>query len=138
MSVLRRLPVVGRALRRLDTAIRWRIDEAVAPLRDEVGRARTDLDRVDARSAWTANEMERLQPHVAALDARIEDLRTILDDQRLTASEGELGTARSLLDEMRAEHAVIRARLSAISLYEERIRRLEDTGSLNQAACVRP
>lgn len=119
MTFLAHIPGRRALAARLDRALRWRVDEAVGPLREQV-------ERLDAQAGWTANEMERLQPHVAALDARIEDLRQALDDAALTTGPDDLVVARSVLDEIRREHAVVRERLSAASSYEERLRRLED------------
>lgn len=111
---------------RITRALRWRVDEATAPLRDEIARLRAELDRVSGQAGWTANEMERLQPHVAGLDARVEDLRLRLDDEQLTDRPGDAEEARSVLDEVRSEHRVVRERLTGVSLYEERLRQLEE------------
>lgn len=120
--MLRRVPGARLLLGRVNRALRWRIDEVLEPVRAELGRVAGQAD-------WTANEMARLQPHVAALDARLEDLRVAFDDLSLSADDGETEQARGVLDEVRAEHAVIRERLSAIALYEERLRRLEESAA---------
>ncbi len=126
MKFLRKVPLLRAAMHRIDQAIRWRVEENAGPLRDEVNELRTELARLRTRADWTANEMERLQPHVAALDARVEDLRIVIDDHYLRIDEGDGQVARKVLDEIRAEHASIRARLSAAAIYEERMRRLEE------------
>ncbi|TDQ04975.1 hypothetical protein [Labedaea rhizosphaerae] len=93
---------------------RRRLDEAEASLRDA-------RDRLH----WTANEVERLIPHVSAQESQLEALR-----QKLTvvpaADEPELAAARSLIDEVKREHAQIRVRLTGIAQYEDRLRKLED------------
>jgi chromosome segregation ATPase len=93
---------------------RRRLDEAEAALRDT-------RDRLH----WTANEVERLIPHVSAQESQLEALR-----QKLTvvpaADEPELAAARSLIDEVKREHAQIRVRLTGIAQYEDRLRKLED------------
>lgn len=116
-----RLPGSRRLTQRIDTAIRWRVDEAVAHL------ARR-LEEVEARADWTANEMVRLAPHVAALDERLEDLRTRLEDEALVAAADDLAPARTVLDEIRREHALVRERLGAMGVLEERLRVVEESG----------
>lgn len=119
---LTRIPGVRAVAARFDAAVRWRTEEAVGPLRGE-------LEAVRAQAGWTANEMERLAPHVAALDARLEDLRVELTP--LSAGEpGDLVEALSLLDEVRREHAAIRVRLSMLATYAERLERLEEQAFL--------
>ena len=93
---------------------RRRLDEAEAALREA-------RDRLH----WTANEVERLIPHVSSQESQLEALR-----QKLTvvpaADEPELTAARSLIDEVKREHAQIRVRLTGIAQYEDRLRQLED------------
>lgn len=93
---------------------RRRLDEAEAALREA-------RDRLH----WTANEVERLIPHVSSQESQLEALR-----QKLTvvpaADEPELTAARSLIDEVKREHAQIRVRLTGIAQYEDRLRKLED------------
>ena len=69
--------------------------------------------------------LEILASHVGALETRIADLT------ERTAPAGVLEadaaeTAGSLLDEVRAEHARIRTRFGAMTIFEERLRRLEE------------
>jgi hypothetical protein len=93
---------------------RRRLDEAEAALRD-----------VRDRLHWTANEVERLIPHVAAQESQLEALR-----QKLvvvpSADAEEISEARSLIDEIRREHAQVRVRLTGVAQYEDRLRKLED------------
>jgi hypothetical protein len=42
------------------------------------------------------------------------------------ADQPQVDEARSLIDEIRREHSQIRARLSAVAQYEDRLRKLED------------
>ena len=96
---------------------RRRLDEAEAVLRE--------VHDLRDRLHWTANEVERLIPHVASQESQLESLR-----QKLTvvpaADEPELAAARSLIDEVKREHAQIRVRLTGIAQYEDRLRKLED------------
>lgn len=118
MARTSRLPGARQIRNRVDAAIRWRVAEAVEPLRHELAATRE-------QAGWTANEMERLQPHVAALDARLEDLRVAIDDVGLDVADGDAARARGILDEVRREHALIRERLGAMGVLEDRLRALE-------------
>jgi uncharacterized protein involved in exopolysaccharide biosynthesis len=44
-----------------------------------------------------------------------------------TGDQSEQAEARSLVEEVRSEHARVRARLSAVASYEHRIAQLEQT-----------
>jgi tetrahydromethanopterin S-methyltransferase subunit G len=109
--------------RRLDEAHR-RLDE-LERVWQRVDELNGRLDQVQGRADWTANEVERMIPHVASQESQLEALR-----QKLTvlppAEPGELAEARSLIDEVRREHAQVRARLTGIAKYEERLGRLEE------------
>ncbi|MFL6159082.1 MAG: hypothetical protein ACJ72D_23590 [Marmoricola sp.] len=78
-----------------------------------------------ARIAEMERQLIRLSPQVAALEQRVEDLRTRLDDPEFTADDAERAEARRLVDEVRSEHAKVRARISAATVFEERLRVLE-------------
>lgn len=130
---------------RVNRSIAWRVAEQVDPLRAElagdVRRVRDDLDRrigdVDARvgalearlgaverqADWSANELARMAPQVAALETRVEQKAR---PTVLTGGLEDLPEARSLVDVVREEHARVRARLALVSAYEERLRRLEE------------
>lgn len=70
-------------------------------------------------------ELVRIVPQLAALEQRVEDLRLRLDDPAFTADDAERAEARSLVDEVRSEHAKVRARISGAVVFEERLRVLE-------------
>ncbi|GDY33669.1 hypothetical protein [Gandjariella thermophila] len=90
-------------------------------LADEAARA--ELDRLCGRVAWTENELRRMSAHLAALDERLAAMeRPPAVPEQGGADQAE---ARALIDEIRGEHARVRARLTAIARYEERIGRLE-------------
>lgn len=113
---------------RFDAAVRWRVDEQQAgPVGHIEGRL-TDLQArlqsVADESFWTANELRRLAPHLAALEARVAKLEERETSIRV-ADSAEVDQARSLIDEIKAEHERIRVRLSAVARYEERLERLE-------------
>ncbi|HEX4189384.1 MAG TPA: hypothetical protein VHZ06_00205 [Marmoricola sp.] len=82
-----------------------------------------DLQR---RLADVEREAIRLSPQVAALEARVEDLRARLDDTGYPADDAERAEARRLVEEVRSEHAKVRARISGAVVFEERLRVLEE------------
>lgn len=100
------------------------IRRELAELREEVAAARPLAGRID----WVDNVLARLGPHVAAVDERVGTLeRTrVAGEDAGPVDEAEIAQARSLVEEVRAEHAKVRARLTAIARYEERIARLEE------------
>ena len=91
----------------------------------ELRRALRDVRRQQARIGDLERELMRLSPQVAALESRVEELRRQLADAP-AAEPGEVGEARSLVEEVRAEHARVRARISAAVVFEERLRVLEN------------
>jgi hypothetical protein len=64
-------------------------------------------------------------PHVAAQDARIEDLREQIS-LAPSSDTSDQAAARSLIEEIQRQHAQIRVRLAGIARYEDRLRKLED------------
>ncbi len=78
-------------------------------------------------------ELIRIAPQLAALEQRVEDLRERLDDPAFEADDGQPAEARNLVDEVRAEHAKVRARISAAVVFEERLRVLEAKAGVDSA-----
>lgn len=85
------------------------------------------LNRQHERIAELEREVARLSPQVAALEERLAaaaapsaapDLGAVLSSDAPDAVE--------LLEAIRAEHARVRARISAAAKYEERLRQLEE------------
>ena len=105
---------------RFDRAVRWRADEQIrakAPgLIDD--RVRRPADEV----AWAVNELHRIAPQVAALEARIEEHRQSVSSESSVKGE-QVGA--DILTQVRAEHERVRARLFTVSRYVERLERLE-------------
>jgi chromosome segregation ATPase len=101
--------------------MRGRIDDLERRFAD-LERRFGDLDRVQR---WSANELERIIPQVAAQESQLESLR-----EKITAvpaaDQPQIDEARSLIDEIRREHSQIRVRLTAVAQYEDRLRKLED------------
>jgi predicted nucleic acid-binding Zn-ribbon protein len=123
----------------VDTAVARRVEQhtrqTVDDLRAADAGARAELDQLGGRVAWTENEMRRMSAHLAAVDERLAGV-----ERPVTAGqpgETEHHEARALVDEIREEHARIRARLTAIARYEERLGRLEaaiDRAAMDSAA----
>ena len=118
---------------RTNEAVAWRVAEQVDPLRTELheslGRLEhrlaeieRRLDAVQRESAWSANELARLNPQVSSFETRLEQQAR---PEVLTGALEDLPEARSLVETIREEHARVRARLALVSAYEERLRRLE-------------
>ena len=97
--------------------------------RGEHARRLGDLERrfadTDKRQRWTANELERIIPQVAAQESQLESLREKLAAVP-AAERPEIDESRSLIEEIRREHSQIRVRLTAVAQYEDRLRKLED------------
>jgi chromosome segregation ATPase len=133
-------PVWNRLRPRIETIVIERSDAMAGRLRTEIAELRTDLHRqlsdlhaevatthtLAAELDWAQNELRRITPHIAAVDERVGVLErtkaVYLDTDTEQRSE-----ARSLVEEIRAEHARIRARLSAVASYEHRIAKMEQT-----------
>jgi chromosome segregation ATPase len=127
----------GRVRKRLDTRVRGVVDEALAPLRRRLAAQSRRIARLEAKlderlpdAVRTANrtfaELERLQPQLAAVEQRLEELRQRVDTRLDPGTAEEQQEAHRLVDAIRREHEQIRSRMTAISWYEERLRKLEE------------
>ena len=92
-----------------------------------------EVRRQQRRIADLERELMRLSPQVAALEARVEELRLRLDGDVSAPAPEDLGEARQLVDEVRSEHARVRARISAATVFEERLRVLEERAGIDSA-----
>lgn len=100
------------------------LDEARATI--EELRAITDRQRV--RIGDLERELARVSPQVAALEARLETLRDAVERGNLAAgapSDGHVDAA-SIWAEIQRQQEQVRARITAATRFEERLRRLED------------
>lgn len=97
----------------------------VGDLRGRLDDLLRRFDEVDRLQRWTANELERIVPQVAAQESQLESLR-----EKISAvpagDQSQIDESRSLIDEIRREHAQVRVRLTAVAQYEDRLRKLED------------
>lgn len=89
-------------------------------------RAITDRQRV--RIGDLERELARVSPQVAALEARLESLREAVERGNIATdvtAGGNVDTA-SMWAEIQRQQEQVRARITAASRFEERLRRLED------------
>jgi chromosome segregation ATPase len=137
------LKVRTRLAERLARLVDFRVHERVNPLDGRVleqeyctndHRRRLDaleegLNHLRGDLRWIRSELDRMMPHVAAQDARLETLR-----ERLAivpnADALEIAESRSLLEEIQRQHGQIRVRMAGIARYEDRLRRLEEQASV--------
>lgn len=115
--------------------LRWRIDRIAAEraeaatreLTAELGRLRGDFGTARRNLRRDLDELrdrvDRMGRYLAALDERVAVLER--PPVRLPGGQPLPAEARDLVEEVRAEHARVRARLTAVALYEERIGRVE-------------
>ena len=89
-------------------------------------RAITDRQRV--RIADLERELARVSPQVAALEARLETLRDAVErgDVATGARAGSNADTAAVWAEIQRQQEQIRARITAATRFEERLRRLED------------
>jgi chromosome segregation ATPase len=99
--------------------------ESVHDLRGRLDELTRRFDEVERLQRWTANELERIVPQVAAQESQLESLREKISATPV-GDQGQVDESRSLIDEIRREHAQIRVRLTAVAQYEDRLRKLED------------
>ncbi|HET8642717.1 MAG TPA: hypothetical protein VFM37_12310 [Pseudonocardiaceae bacterium] len=140
--------VARRVLRPVLSVVNTRIDRQLAPIRRDIVELRHHqhtelqrqlddhwqrLDRLEGRINdlqfkldFAVDETRRLEPHIASLEERVTTLDEVATERLVPPANGELSEARSVLDEVRSEHARVRARLTAVAKYEERIGRLEE------------
>lgn len=90
------------------------------------------LAAVEGQVGEALREFRRIGPQVAALEARLETLEERLEPAP-TGDAAEHAEARSLVEEVRTEHARVRARISAATVFEERLRVLEERLRIDSA-----
>ncbi|WP_329053150.1 hypothetical protein OG738_10290 [Amycolatopsis sp. NBC_01488] len=101
------------------------LEHATADHRRRLDNAEHSLEQARGDLRWTRAELDRLIPHVAAQEARLE---TLCESMSLVPNSDsrQIAEARTLIEEIQRQHAQIRVRLAGISRYEDRLRRLED------------
>jgi chromosome segregation ATPase len=104
-------------------------EHCTADHRRRLDALEADMREVRGDQHWTRSELDRLMPHVAAQDGRIEDLREQIS-LAPSADSTEQAAARSLIEEIQRQHAQIRVRLAGIARYEDRLRKLEEQANV--------
>lgn len=87
---------------------------------------RERLDRQHRRIADLERELIRISPQLAALEQRVEELRQRIDRPDYVATPEDEARAVSLVEEVERQHAQVRARISAATVFEERLRVVEE------------
>lgn len=111
-------------LRLLTRPLRDQLARNTAPLAARLTALEKRIEEIATESAWTANEMRRIAPQTAALESRLADIAAAAEPP-LRADDAEFEASRQLLDEVRDEHRKVRLRLSGITHFEDRLRKLE-------------
>ena len=101
------------------------LEHATADHRRRLDDTEHNLEQARGDLRWTRAELDRLIPHVAAQEGRLETLRESMSLVPNTDS-AQIAEARTLIEEIQRQHAQIRVRLAGISRYEDRLRRVED------------
>jgi chromosome segregation ATPase len=101
------------------------LEHATADHRRRLDNAEHHLEQARGDLRWTRAELDRLIPHVAAQEGRLETLRESISLVPNTDTP-QVAEARTLIEEIQRQHAQIRVRLAGISRYEDRLRRLEE------------
>lgn len=120
------IPGVGRISSRVDRAIRWRIEEALGPVRDrldaqdrgirQIGRRLDErVPQATKKASMALTEVQRMQPQAASLEEQLEELRQRLDTPLDPGTAEEQAEARRLIDEVRDRLRKIEERLDALS-----------------------
>ncbi len=118
--------------------MRWRVEEALAPVRERLDRQEKRIAHLERRlderlpdavrkATKASTEVERMQPQTASMEQRLEELRQRVDTRIVPGPAEEAAEAHRLLEEVRREHAQIRSRMTAIAWYEDRLRKLEES-----------
>jgi chromosome segregation ATPase len=77
-----------------------------------------------------------VEQQLSSLETRMQQLVDSGDHRAFSASEDEQAAARSLLEQVREEHRLIRVRFGVIGRYEERLRRVEDSVATGEHSSV--
>ncbi len=99
-------------------------DRRLADIEGRLRRQRRELDRVSREVIACAALLQRLMPQLAAVEVRLSEQRR--DPATVTGTPDEVEEARSIVEEVRREHDRVRARLSGVAWYEDRLRKLEE------------
>lgn len=148
-SLLVRFPGVAYLRRLGDRFVRLRVgpeftelrgrldvlDEAVRHIREQVEAQErfrhdqvTQVGEIRQLAGAIRFDLDRMSPSIAALEMRLEELRHEVVRVRV-GEPAASSPSWQLLEEVRREHSQVRARLTTVAAYEERLRRLEGTSA---------
>lgn len=116
--------LAGRVRRRLRRRGQRELRQAVDQLQQRAEHSDEQFDRQHHRIGAIEREVVRIGTQVAAIEARLEDVRQ--ESQPVSADGAGDAQSLAVLDEVRREHQKVRARISAAARYEERLRQVED------------
>jgi chromosome segregation ATPase len=88
-------------------------------------------ERLEERLADVERELIRVSPQLAAVEERLADLRERILDPDWTGDDADRAEARELIDEVRRQHRQIRERITAATVFEERLRVLEKRAGID-------
>jgi hypothetical protein len=101
---------------------------------ERLDRHKERLDVIKPTVWRAATQLDVLAAQIAAIEERLANLSNTAAFRGDEPTDAEKAEARSLLDELREEHQRIRIRFGVVTLYEERIRRLESALAEEMAA----
>ncbi|HEY4315582.1 MAG TPA: hypothetical protein VGO19_08775 [Actinomycetes bacterium] len=110
--------------------------EKLARLQERFGRTKERIDQIKLTAFQANTSYEILNAQVGAIEVRLQDLSDKLGKGRFETNDEDTASARSLVEEIRDEHRRIRVRFGTMTLYEERIRRLESALAEEMAAAA--
>ncbi|GAA3024642.1 hypothetical protein [Actinokineospora globicatena] len=127
---------IDRIRHRVRALARREAAAAAAEVRTDLDLLRTELTpklddlthsvtRLTESLDWLGSEHRRIAPQVAAVESRLATVEHPIPGVR-TSDDPTVNAMAALVGEIREEHARVRARLSLISRYEERLSRLEN------------
>ncbi len=99
-------------------------DRRLADIEGRLRRQRRELDKLSREVKACVSLLQRLSPQLAALEVRLSEQQPA--PSAVTGTPDEVQQARSIVDEVRREHDRVRARLSGVAWYEDRLRKLEE------------
>lgn len=125
---IREVPTKARRRLKLQ-GVHERIDAVrhdVHQVSDRTTKVEGTADRAVKDAETHVRDLNRVAPQLAALEGKVEDLRQRLEATPRVERDDDLHAARTLVDAIQHEHEQIRIRLSAVTTYEERLRRIEE------------
>lgn len=113
-------------------ALRASVDDLRGKHQQRLKDLEAQVRYLERARTMEASERERRDAQFGTIEVRLAELEQQVADARsrggsTAPDEAGLAEAHGLVDEVRTEHARIRARMQVISSYEERLRRVEES-----------